>query len=129
MSEWNDDILSVIDNYTSLDLALLVCDNDKCTDNSRRIPTEWCDDISTSYLLKFRCIECNAVWNACKQCVLKKKLVKINQIRSHKWKYHERKRKSSLDINNNNTNKMLRLNEAINNENRVNGNDNKSQGT
>jgi hypothetical protein len=128
MSEWNNDILVVMDKYTSIDLALLVCDNDKCTDNSRRIPTEWCDDDSSTFLLKLRCTDCRFEWKVCKHCVLKKKLVKYDQIRSHKWKYHERKRKALLD-NTDDANKLLFCNEVNNNENICNGSIIKSSGT
>jgi hypothetical protein len=102
MSEWNDDALMLIATYPSIDLALLFCDNEKCTNHSRVITTKWCDDIAASYLLMLRCNKCNNEWKVCKHCVLKKKLIKTDQIRSHKWKYHDRKRKalSLLDIDN-----------------------------
>jgi hypothetical protein len=35
----------------------------------------------------------------CKQCTLKKKLTKKLQVRLHKWKYHDRKRKGN-DVDN-----------------------------
>jgi hypothetical protein len=139
MSEWNHDIRDVIETYTNINLALLVCDNDLCTNNSTRIPSEWRDDISTSYLIQLRCTECDIEWMVCKNCSLKKKLIKNEQIRCHKWKYHDRKRKAtSLDNNayiihnkklhNYDTNKMICHNEGNNIENMINSNNIKTHG-
>ena len=77
MSDWNSDIRDVIDTYSDINLALLICCNDLCTNNSTRITSEWRDDISTSYLIQLRCTECDIEWMVCKHCCLKKNLLKM----------------------------------------------------
>lgn len=130
-SEWNSDLSDLIDKHSNIDLALIICCNDLCTNNSTRITSEWRDDISTSYLIQLRCTECDIEWMVCKHCCLKKKLFKSDQIRSHKWKYHERKRKAVQG------NDVVALNSkkiatgkyfGNNNENEVNGNNKKTHG-
>jgi hypothetical protein len=72
MSEWKYNIRDVIDIYSNIDLALLVCDNNLCTNNCTKIPSDWRDDISSSYLIQLRCRECDIEWMVCKHCSLKK---------------------------------------------------------
>ena len=64
----------------------------------------------------------------CKHCCLKKKLVKNEQIRCHKWKYHDRKRKALLgnDVVASNSKKHNSNDNNI--ENEINGNNKNKHG-
>ena len=91
MTVWNHDFIELCGLYPNVDLSLLICEKTVCTKNSTVMPTAWCFDDQTSYLIRIQCVCCKNEWMVCKKCKLKKKLVQKRQINSHRWKYHERK--------------------------------------
>lgn len=91
MTVWNHDFVELCGLYPNVDLSLFICEKTVCTKNSTIMPTAWCFDDQTSYLIRIQCVCCKNEWMVCKKCKLKKKLVQKRQINSHRWKYHDRK--------------------------------------
>jgi antirestriction protein len=96
MSNINNDVQILLDRYQHIDHDLVTCDNERCTLNLSQIPSVWNDDYEISYYINVRCTVCHQIWKLCTECKLKKKLVRQEQIRTHKYKYHDKKRKINL---------------------------------
>jgi hypothetical protein len=100
MSNFDNDVQTLLDRYPNIDHDLVTCENDQCTINVSKIPSVWNHDVDIPYLVNVRCNVCHQTWKICTECKLKKKLERQEQIRTHKYKYHDKKRKiDSIDTN------------------------------
>jgi hypothetical protein len=88
MSVWMNDWNLLTKRMSFVYLDQLLCENTKCTKNSTTKPTLWRDDNKNDFMLLLKCEVCNIEWRVCTTCHLKKKLLKNDQVRMHRYKYH-----------------------------------------
>jgi hypothetical protein len=90
MTHFDHDVQILLDRYPLINDDLVTCDTERCTSNVSQPPSVWNDDNEVPYLINIRCTICHQIWTLCKECKLKKKLLKHEQVTTHKWKYHRR---------------------------------------
>lgn len=95
MSRLDNDVQLLLDRYPHIEQDLVTCDNERCTVNHSIPPSVWKYDSEISYLVQVTCTVCHQHWKVCTECTLRKKLVRQDQIRTHKWKFHDNKKRKA----------------------------------
>jgi hypothetical protein len=72
---------------------VLLCSDAVCTDNFQTFTTVWSTNDQTPWLIDCYCATCQMQWSFCSECAnVKTILTSENQIKQHKYTYHNPKR-------------------------------------